>query len=196
MLLSCHVFIAVGYKLSLLTLPLCPSCSPCTPPTLAHIWQTLWRRKWNGVEAEHERGGHLAASALTSTRLAGVINRWLASGGGHGVVKKRWDKDVRWQARLWGVAVNKYSHMAHTNTLSSYVVNFFAQPSCHPSAQRWYNLSGGGANTGIRFRDETSCWQHTAVAFEGPTHSSEKLLHFIYKGHEVTYGISVNYGRI
>lgn len=41
-----------------------------------------------GRGREHEHGGLLAASAMTSTRLAGVINRWLPSGGGHVVVKK------------------------------------------------------------------------------------------------------------
>lgn len=35
--------------------------------------------------------------------------------------KKRWDKDVRWQARG---AANKNSHMAQTNMLSSYEFNF------------------------------------------------------------------------
>lgn len=30
---------------------------------------------------------------------------------------------MRWQARVCGVAANKYSHMAHANMLSSYVFN-------------------------------------------------------------------------
>lgn len=78
--------------MSLLALPLSASIPPLTPATLppltvVHIWQPLKKKvKGNRGVREGERGGHLAACALTSTRLAGVINRWLPLGGEEGGV--------------------------------------------------------------------------------------------------------------
>lgn len=68
-----------------------------SPPTLAHIWQSFLMKKVKGSR-EEGCGGHLAACALTSTRLAGVISRWLASGGGHGSCEKKGEMEM-WDGR-------------------------------------------------------------------------------------------------
>ena len=85
-------FIAITYEQSLLTLPL------LTSPTLAQIWQSFLMKKVKGSR-EEGCGGHLAACTPTSTRLAGVINRWLASGGGvTGVAQK---KKKKGELEMW-----------------------------------------------------------------------------------------------
>lgn len=151
------------FKQFLLTHPPPPS-APHFGPYLATFEEESERRRG---EREREHGRHLTACALTSTRLAGVINRWLASGGGQGVVKKGEIK--MWDGRQGYVGLLLINTRTwHTPPRCQVMCLILAQPSCHPSAQMWYHLSGGGANTGINFR------------YEGKmliVHSSEILTH-------------------
>lgn len=87
-LLLCHTF----YHCQIKSAPAHTSSmyhSPCTTPFSGPYLANPLKKKVKGSGWEYERGGHLAACALTSIRLAGVINRWLASGEGHGVVEKK-----------------------------------------------------------------------------------------------------------
>lgn len=128
------------------------------PPTLAHIWQTLWRRKWKvvGVWAWRTLGclcSDLHQISRGYQQMAGVRWGW-GVGGSWGCEKMR-DKDVRRQARVWGVAANKNSHMAQTQQhavklcVRCFCAAFMTAICSYVIWFEWW-----GSNTGINFRDE------------------------------------------
>lgn len=144
------------------------------PPTLAHIWQTLRRRKWKvvGVWAWRTLGclcSDLHQISRGYQQMAGVRWGW---GGGHEVVKKceikMWDGRQGYEELL---LIKTHTWHTHSNTLSSYVLDVFAQPSWRPSAHMWFNLSGGDQTLVSILEMRARCWLHTVVAFGGPTHN-------------------------